>query len=918
MCDIFISYSRKDKDFVKSLHTALIQNNRDTWVDWEDIPFTADWWQEIQAGIEAADTFLAVLSPASVGSEFCREEVEHAVNCQKRLVPVVHQDSFDEAKVHPEIAKRNWLFFRDTDDFESTFQQLLQTIDTDLDYVRQHTRLTMRASEWQRSQQDASFLLRGSALEAAERWLTQAIGKAPQPSTLQASYIHASRQAELCCHRCWFSALITALLIAVGLGILAFGQFRSAVRSKFQAERNHVLAISASSAAWFHSGEELEALLEGLRAKRQFDQIPPEFQDREVRDRVTAALQAAVYWVKERNRLQSHTQAAISVCVSPQGNLIATAGRDKTIKLWRSDGTLVRTVWAAHQDWIYNIRFSPDGQRLATVSRDQTAKLWRLNGTLLKTLVGHRSEVYGVGFSPDGQTIATTGKDKTVRLWRQDGTPLQVLVGHQEEVYSVNFSPDGQTLVTGGQDQTVKLWTIATATARDLGRHRRAIVEVDFSPDGRTIASASTDQTVKRWHLDGTPLKPLVGHTDGVLSVSFSPDGRRIATASADRTIRLWDHQGNAIAILRGHRDWGEQVRFSPDGRSLVSVSRDKTARIWQPDSAYLKTLIGDHPLPTVISFNPTGDLLAAGSRSEPGLSLWRSDGTLYRSLSGHTNWVYHATFSPDGRLVASASADQTIKLWDVKTGKIVQQFDGPDRHQDWVTHVDFFRTAAQSPFLASTSADKTIKLWHLNGQLIRTLIGHQDWVLNVTYCPALQLIASAGRDQTVRLWHLNGTPLKVLHGHTAPIASVSFSPDCQLLASASLDKTVKLWKPDGTLFSTLRGHTDEIYRARFTQDGQRVITASNDRTLKIWQRDGTLLQTLHGHSDAVLNFKLVDHDRILVSASGDKTVIRWHLAENLDNLDQLAVRGCAWVRDYLNHNPTVKDRDRHLCDRQR
>ena len=104
MADIFVSYSRKDNDFVKDLHRALTASQYDTWVDWEDIPATAAWWKMIEAGIEAAHTCMFVISPDSVASEICKQEIDHAARHQKRLIPIVRRN-VDAAKVHPALAE---------------------------------------------------------------------------------------------------------------------------------------------------------------------------------------------------------------------------------------------------------------------------------------------------------------------------------------------------------------------------------------------------------------------------------------------------------------------------------------------------------------------------------------------------------------------------------------------------------------------------------------------------------------------------------------------------------------------------------------------------------------------------------------------------------------------------------------------
>ncbi len=194
--DLFISYSRRDKDFVRQLWEALRQANQKTWVDWNDIPPITDWRQEIYLGIEAANHFVFILSPHSVASEVCGEELAHALKHGKRLVPIVRQD-VDFNQVHPELAKINAIYFREIDDFASALQKLLTALESDLTHVRTHTRLLVRTREWENKEYDSSFLLRGSELKAAKQWLAHSSSKDPQPTALHREFIDTSRVAEM-------------------------------------------------------------------------------------------------------------------------------------------------------------------------------------------------------------------------------------------------------------------------------------------------------------------------------------------------------------------------------------------------------------------------------------------------------------------------------------------------------------------------------------------------------------------------------------------------------------------------------------------------------------------------------------------------------------------------------------------------
>lgn len=209
MTDIFISYSRKDESFVRRLHAILVEQHKDVWVDWEDIPRGSDWLQEIYAAVEAADLFLVVISPDSMISEVCNQEIHHAIENGKRIIPVIRReiderqlagDWFDkdwetQARNNWRTLKHlNWQFFRETDDFDAAAAQLVSALGVDVEYVRAHTRLLLRAREWEKHDQDASFLLKGAELEQANVWLRDSSEKTPVPTALQRAYIDASNQ----------------------------------------------------------------------------------------------------------------------------------------------------------------------------------------------------------------------------------------------------------------------------------------------------------------------------------------------------------------------------------------------------------------------------------------------------------------------------------------------------------------------------------------------------------------------------------------------------------------------------------------------------------------------------------------------------------------------------------------------------
>ena len=218
---IFISYSRKDKEFVRRLDDELARRGREAWVDWEGIRPTEEFMQAIYGAIEGADTFVFVLTPDSVASEVCGHEIAHAAAHNKRMVPIVAREVDADAVPEP-LAKLNWIFSRPGDDFEAAAGLLVSALDTDLEWVHAHTRLLTRAIEWEAKEKSNSFVLRGEDLRSAEQWLAQAgSDKERQPTALQTEYIIASRKAAARRQRITLGAVSFGAVVAVVLAIAA-------------------------------------------------------------------------------------------------------------------------------------------------------------------------------------------------------------------------------------------------------------------------------------------------------------------------------------------------------------------------------------------------------------------------------------------------------------------------------------------------------------------------------------------------------------------------------------------------------------------------------------------------------------------------------------------------------------------------
>jgi WD40 repeat protein len=329
-------------------------------------------------------------------------------------------------------------------------------------------------------------------------------------------------------------------------------------------------------------------------------------------------------------------------------------------------GKPIGSPFRGHTDQVNSVAFSHDGLRIVSGSRDKTLRVWdALSGlTIGPPFKGHTRAVNSVAFSPDSRRIASGAgdyygpfwwsSDNTVRIWdassgQQIGLSLK---GHTSPVYAVAFSPDGRRIVSGSRDETLRVWDAESGQPMGppLQGHTSAVTSVGFSPDGRLILSGSADATVRIWDAStgkqfGSSLK---GHAGEVASVAYSHNGKWIISGSYDNTVRLWDASSGLQIVgppLQGHKSPVRSVAFSPDDSRIVSGSgRFSTG---SDESGYVDSY---------------GNMVMVWDR--------KSGKPIGPALVGHTEPVLSLAYSPDGRRIVSASADDTLLLWDTDGGQ--------------------------------------------------------------------------------------------------------------------------------------------------------------------------------------------------------------------------------------------------------
>jgi WD40 repeat protein len=897
---LFISYCRRDISFVKQLDAALRETGLDPWVDWEDIYGAEEWRNAIAKGIVGADTFVYVISPDSVESVECGKELDQAIALNKRIVPLLHRMA---PNVHPSLAKLNWIFFRETDDFDTALHTLIDVINTDLDYVRTHTRLLQRAGEWEDNHREDSYLLRGIDLAASEAWLYQEILRDPQPTELHKNYIAKSREAEDAHNRVVAAGEQAKRMVRLGSVVLA------ATLS--------VAAVTAGLTLWSWqklTEARIGAQLEKASANvlRQFDFAPlpalvkalengqilqDHVQAKTPLDRYPSigpllALATILDNIQEQNQVPTSPTTIRQVIITPDGQSFITAGDSGTVEIWDFMGRRLQAIDTSLPS-IFSLAVSPDGQRLAVGGESGVVEVLLISGKSLARFQTHTARVSSISFSPTQNLMATASTDGVARLWNLDGQPFAEFSEHAKnnaEVLSVSFSPDGQQLVSVGVDSIIRLWDLAGNQTQSIGAERLGVLyDASFSPDGKQVAVAGLTGDIQLWTLSTKAVETFSGHQGEVLTVSFSADGQILVSTGVDSTIRLWHRDKGSVEVLKGHQDWVYSASLSSDNQRLVSGGVDGHAHIWT--------------------------LAKRG-----------------QAFAGHTRWVDDLVFSPKGDFLATAGEDGTVKLWDTQ-GKVVANF--AQHHQP----VNGVAVNPAGDRLATVGFDDTLRIWDTTGKAVATFPLEQQIGWSVAFDKTGERLLTGGEDGSIIIWNASGKQGQ-MEGHSAPVGAIRFSADGQFIATASNDKTARIWRSDGTPIHVLSGHVGAVHDVALSPDGKYVATASGDGTVKLWTIEGKLVHTLIGHLGTVKSVDFTPNSQLIASAgldgmarlwtisgyqltewrtdkrltrvrlnsqgtqmavSGEEGFVQTYPIQDL-SLDGLMHRGCEWLKDYFIH----------------
>lgn len=509
-----------------------------------------------------------------------------------------------------------------------------------------------------------------------------------------------------------------------------------------------------------------------------------------------------------------------------------------------------------------------------------------------------------VAFSKDGKKFITGSWDGKARIWNTENGELLATIPHQGlYVHAVAFSPDGKYVATGSNDRGgfVRICNAETGKeVKKLDGHTDAVLSVSFSRDGRKLLTSSYDKTARLWDIEsGREIQTFLGHNWWVWSAAFSPKEDRVVTASQDGSVMIWSvERGERAGQFLGHRGPVYSAAFSPDGSRIVSGGYDKRVLIWRPDElqaydfrrlasgekvigAKFLTLDGHGAGVRSVSFSADGALALSGSHDNT-VKVWDVEtGRMLKTFRGHDSWVRSCAFSPDSRMVVSASHDHRAQLWSITDYEEVRVLQGRilSGHNDAVLAASFSRDGG---VIATASRDRTAKTWDFRtGRELRSFEeGHAFLASNAVFFPGGKQLLTAAVDNTVRFWDVTSGTQTGRLDHTGRSAALTLSHNARWILTGSDDRMAKVWDAEtAKLAKTLAGHKYEVTAVAFSPDDKLLFTGDANGRGIIWDAEKfTERHRLSEHTGKITAAAFLPGGKKLLTASNDKTVASWNV----------------------------------------
>ena len=874
---VFISYSRRNKAFAQKLNDSLDNSGVDAWVDWEGIPLSSDWMDEITRAIEGADAFLFVISPDSLASEVCAQELALGLEYNKKLVPILHIEPEKGQEMHEQLAATNWVYMREHDDYDGTLSALIDTIQTDLGWVRQHTRLLQRAKEWENKGKDHSFLLQGSDLDEAESWMVQAAAQEGREVVpLQGEYIQTSRQAATKRQRNLLIGVSLALVVSIGMAIFALISRSEAVANEHARATQQVIAeynadiaatqqvIAEDNAAEAKAQQKI-AEENAIEAQAQRHAAEARIYQTQAGAMDLSTLLAIDSWqsspsalaedILRRNTSLSPVplmQVSMGdtinrIKISSDGKYFVTASDDGSVCLWiPEDGA--QKLCTQHDDGVYDVLFSNDSSFFASGSYDGIVNLWSVDdGALIQSYDFDGASIWDLDLRPDGNQIAVSRDDGIVSLI--DVTDLSARprnLQFESAIYMSVYAPNGEWLGVASSSGKTYLWSVYRDFFYNGATHTDEVYALDFSADSRWMVTGGADSVVRATEVTANGIaRSVMTHGDWIEFLEFGPNGNWFASASDDNNLRIWNVETGIEQLRMEHSGFVMRIDISDSGNWIASTGKDQTARVWDTVSGGEMLHISLSGQGSAILFNETATRLFVGDETG-NLSLWDTSKPLTRlNVIEFPELVHEVRYAPDGsaisintdqRNVWSLPIEETLSISDGSTGGQIISTDAltydltysPD--SVWVAAA---ASRASKVLVYNSGVEDNPKTDELENVTEINMVDDAK-VYAIDFNPESTQLATADEAGFVRFWDLEtGEEIGSLKNSTA-LQGLAYHPGGKYIAASMIDGLI-VWDTHSQTQVTELKLIGSLHSIAYSPDGKLLAAASSEGIVNVW-----------------------------------------------------------------------------------
>jgi WD40 repeat protein len=902
MSDVFLSYSRKDTQFVREIFDVLNARKREAWIDLHAIDYSAKWWDEICSGIDGADNFVLFVSPNSLESWFCHREIGYALEHKKRIIPFLiepinEQALFQNWKSHADLSKLEqlthanwksiqaiqWIDFTAIKDVNQSVDALLKTVDTDPERVKLHTRLLLRLRDWESQGRNPSGLLRGEELAQYEQWLADSRRKEtpPYPTGEQEAYILESHrvqdeletkriQRERLVRRFRVASILLGgfLLLAILATLVTINITNRAVNSANAQVAAGNTKVSSGNTQVFVIGQTLTPIPPQLTAVRQ-TVVAGSFMIESLN------LSAEANSLLRTEGGNAETAALLSIRVlrklylaSAYAALVDASHRLKAVpQVFAYRGNVSSTA------------FSPDGKFFVVgISQQADNGLVQLkdtaSGSVIWSVKFKSAPIYDLVFSPDGKSVLAAVGDATADILdAANGESLHVLGPLRDIAERAVFSPDAKTVLVleGGSDQTVHLFNVGTGMQIYSVPAGTGATALFFLPGGQSFYANDNVFNVS----DGSALQ---GSGMGGGTMAISPDGSTFVTG-INSTAELHDFSsGQLIRSFSGHTDSVICAAFSGDGKWLVTGSRDNTARVWDVSTGkQILLLTGNKSSVEAVAFSVDGTRVLTGSDTS---RLWNITNDTQQLTMSASAGIRVSALAPDGKSILVGDENGNATYWDLSTGKLLRTFSSGIVDARVVAFSPDGKLVA-IPTCKDSNCDSVELYEASSGNLLKTLFSEglpQPYIGALSFSSDSKMLFVSYFDDTSRLWDISTSQIlrHFTGNHPEMHGWAAFSPDGNLVA---LDMGQTWWDiskggpvhfPDG-----MRGNN-----IVFSADGSLVAVLYFNNSVTVWKMaTQQIVKSFSGHTDGVKSLAFSPDNKLLLTGSADKTAMLWEIA---------------------------------------